>query len=458
MEFSRHPQRAALERAALERSADPRAHPPNANLAGPNEPPQSVGPTSSSNDPAGDFVLNAEAWSGWPDPTTTVGIGPSAWNTPYLEPFGSIGAGGGMWSGFGYGRHHPEGYFERVATVGICVDLNTRQLASFPAYAVRQRVPHDLPSWYSSSPEPELYSDWVAFMKVAANVYQLAGECILWATGRFFDGFPARFVVLNPYQVDVDEDGEYWVGDEHLARADVCHINYQQGPAPAKRGIGPLRWAARHLVSAAALDRYATDIAQYGVWAVLRHPQRLTAEQSGALQAQWCNARYRSGGAPAVLSGGVEFDALTLSPRDMALLDLKTFDLQMIAAAFGIPAFLVNLPQPGSLTYSSTAMLADWHWRSTLRPMAQAFSGAMSQWLLPRGTVIEFNPDRYVQPPLEERARAYVALHGIQEPDRRAMTVDEIRMAERFTPYPDPVAPLDNLGDTVDGLIGAVRG
>jgi hypothetical protein len=60
----------------------------------------------------------------------------------------------------------------------------------------------------------------------------------------------------------------------------------------------------------------------------------------------------------------------------------------------------------------------------------------MSLWLLPRGTDIEFDPDRYTQPPLEERARAYQTLHGIEEPDgKRAITVDEIRARERWAPY-----------------------
>ena len=369
----------------------------------------------------------------------------STWGAPPLEPMSDLAAtNGGEWSGFGYGRHSPGGYLRRVSTVMTCVDLNTRQLASFPAYGVRDRQPFALPSWYAT-PEPELYPDWSAFMKAAGASYYLAGETVLWATARFTNGRPARFVALDPAQLYRDPDGTWYIGTSdagiELRREDVCHIPYQLLPGVrSRRGIGPLMWAARHVVSAVELDAYAAAIARYGVWAVLKHPDELEEGQAGELQAQWMAARYSSLGAPAVLSGGIEFETLTMTPKDMALLDLKFFDLEMIAAAMGVPSVLVNLPQNNGLNYSSTLMLADWHWRATLRPHAQTFSGAMSRWLLDEGSAIEFDPDRYVQPPLEERARAYSTLHGIEEQDedgstKRALTIDEIRARERWAPY-----------------------
>lgn len=435
---------------------DPRAVTPNANLAGPNTPPQSVGPTSSTNAP-GNFVLQASAWSGWPGPGSE-GVD-SVWATPPLEQFSDTIGAGGEWSGFGYGRQNPGGYLKRVSTVMTCADLNGRQLASFPAYAVKNRRPQDLPNWYQTSPEPSYYSDWVAFMKVAANSFQLGGECIVWCLGRYANDYPARFVVLNPRAVFIDDDDEYYLGTddtgEHLNRRDICHVNYQQLPS-SRRGIGPLSWAGYHLISAAVLSAYAVQLARQGVWAVLKHPEGLTAEQAADLQGQWLFARYQANGAPAVLSGGVELETLTMSPRDLTLLDLKTFDLQMICAAFGVPPFLVGLPQPGSMTYSSANMLTDFHWRSTLRPMAQAFSGALSPWLLPRGTALEFNPDRYIQPGPKERAETYAILHAIvNDAGQPALTVDEIREAERWTPYGNDA---NDPSSDISGLIGSTHG
>jgi HK97 family phage portal protein len=426
---------------------DPRIAVPNDNGSGPNLPPVSVGPTSSTNTP-GNFVMSASAWSGWPAPTTP-GAG-GTWATPPLEQFSTTG--GGEWTGYGYGRQNPSGYLKRVSTVMTCADLNVRQIASFPAYAVKDRRPAPLPSWYDTGPEPELYPDWTAFMKAAGNSYWLAGEVILWATGRYANGYPARFIALNPHNVYVDGDGDWYIGHddtgERLNRADICHIPYQMLPgAGHRRGIGPLRWTHGNLISAATLASYAASIAQYGVWAVLKHPDELTATQAAEFQAQWMFSRYHNPGAPAVLSGGIELETVTMSPKDLALLDLMWFDLEMIAAAFGVPSVLVNLPTNNGLTYSTTTMLADWHWRATLRTAVQSFSGPMSTWLLPRGTVIEWNPDRYVQPPLEEQARTFEILARVG-----AMSSAEIREALRL-------APADNNdADALAGLIGAERG
>lgn len=413
----------------LSRSLNPRDAVPNDNGPGPNEPPISVGPTSSTNAP-GNFVLDASAWSGWPAPS-----GDAVWMTPPLENFAGGGGFGGQFSGYGYGRQYPGDYLRRVSTVMTCVDLNGRQMASFPAYAVKGRIVDDLPSWYVNSPEPSLYADWSAFMKALSNSYWLAGEAIIWALDRFrSNGFPARFAVLNPHKVTQDEDGEWFLNDDiHLRREDVCQIPYQLVPG-RRRGVGPLEWAASAVIDAATLDKYAGEIARNGVWGLLKYPGELSKDQANDEKAAWAVARASAIGLPAVLSGGVEYETVTLSPKDMALLDLKWFDHQMIAAALGVPAVLANLPQSTGLTYSTTVMLADFHWRATLRPAATSFSGALSRWTLPAGTFIEFNPDKYTQPDMESRARTYQTLFNIHDETTgdRAMTVEEIRLAERF--------------------------
>ena len=443
---------------ALVRS-DPRDQPANENLAGPNVPPISVGPTSSTNAP-GNFVLQAQAWSGWPD-ASSLGVGPAPWDTPYMEPLtgGDMWGGKGQWSGFGYGRQNPDGYLSRVSTVMTAVDLNSRQLASFPVYGTKNQAPVTMPSW-SMSPEPELYADWSEFMKVAVNTYQVMGEAVLYATGWASNGYPARFVALNPSQLTVDnETGAVYMGDERepIPARDLLFIKYQAGPPPLRRGLGPLRWVGQNLVSAAALESYAAGIATHGVWAVLKHPANLDRVQADELKAGWMASRAAWGAAPAVLSGGVEFEALSLSPKDMALLDLKTYDEQRIASAFGVPPFLVGLEQPGSMTYSNANSLFDFHWRACLRPMAATFAAAMSRWLLPRGTVMWFNRDEYVRPGLGDRAMAYRTLHEItDQANRPAITTDEIRIAEGLPPYGDELSTRHVEPVDTDVFTGAV--
>ena len=67
-----------------------------------------------------------------------------------------------------------------------------------------------------------------------------------------------------------------------------------------------------------------------------------------ALKQQICRRAWVQGatsrnGAPAVLSGTLELETLTTSPREMALLELRIFDETRIAAALGVPPYLVGL-------------------------------------------------------------------------------------------------------------------
>jgi HK97 family phage portal protein len=439
-------QRAAFEVPQI----DPRDHIPNDNPLPAPPPGVPPGGTVGTESRPGEVMtgwsaasgFHAEAWAGWP----------AGWGTPWMEPQPR------EWTFFGYGAEDPAGYLRRVSTVMTCVDRNSRAMSSFPVYGLKNRQPVDLPMWYSTSPEPMLYPDWTAFMKAAVNSCLLSGECVLWAIARYADGWPMRFAVVDTGRTHVDDEGEMWLdGSLRLEPDDVCRIPYQVlANTLWARGVSPLQWSGRNLVSAAALEQYSTEIATSGVSAVLRHPQRLTAKQSDDLKAQWMEARYSWPGAPAVLSGGVEYDVLSLSPKDMALLDLKVFDLQMIAAAFGLPAYLINLDQPGGFTYTNANGLFMYHWRSTLLPLAQSFSGALSNWLLPYGTVLEFNPDRYIQPDFPERASAYKTMNSIEDETGRAITAAEVRVAERYaaqTPADEGEVQLVS----VDGLIGAER-
>lgn len=403
------------------RSLPPRDNPPNSNpplgTVGPNVP-AGFGDTHV-NFSATDPPVEAQAWAGWP----------VLWDTPnWGSPTQKL-----------------------VSTLGTCIDLNTRELASFPVYGMKGVEVTKLPEW-SNNPEPEIYSDWVDAAKQVFNTIQSTGEAFLWATGRFADGSVARWVALNPEFVNVEwADGEihYSLSGETLEPADVVHIKYQTYPMNL-RGIGPLQWAARNVLSAAALEQMGSDLATRGgiPWGVIKHPRHLNSTEATDLQNRWVAAAKSRSGAPAVLSGGIDLETLTISPREMALLDMRIFDETRICAALGVPPYLVGLPQTEGMTYANVQAIFDFHWRATLRPMANTVASAISYKWLPRGTRLEFNRDEYVRPAMFERAQTYEILNRIRDAhDNPAMTVDEIRLGERFIP---------NQPATVDTMEGAI--
>src|SRR5262249_17013868 len=157
----------------------------------------------------------------------------------------------------------------------------------------------------------------------------------------------------------------YRIGGMPVDRRDVLHIPYQTWPGEL-RGITPLQWIGRNLYAADALERYGAQLAANGAvpWGVLTTPANLTASQVDENRQRWEEASARRGAAPVMLSGGLTLETLTLSPSDMALLDLRVFDEQRICAAFGVPPYLVGLPQSEGLTYANATSLFDYHWRA----------------------------------------------------------------------------------------------
>jgi HK97 family phage portal protein len=429
---------------------DPRSQPPNDNVPGVNPPPVtanppgdfdpvSVGPNASDgfgNDNITVFGQNApapvSAWSGWPD----------AWNTPLWNSTADNGSPLSMWT--------------RLADIVFaCLDLNTSILSSMPPYLVNNGDKQGGRSWLVN-PEPMAYVSWAEFAKEAFWSYFAAGETILYATDRFADGFPSRFMVLNPAYVNVERtDGriEYTVAGAPVDPDDILHIKYTSWPGDL-RGHGPLEVAGARLLTIAALQKYATNLATTGGLppAIIKYPRRASRAQMQQMQTDWINARASLMGVPAVLADGAELDVLNPQLKDAALGDLSKFSESRIATLLSVPPFLVGLASEGGTTYINATNVFDFHWRAELRPKAQAFAGALAGWLLPRGWAMELDRDDYIKPGMFERAQAYSMLiqAGVLSPV-------EVRTMERYDTVPgdnDPILPNSDTGVQTYGTPG----
>jgi HK97 family phage portal protein len=322
-------------------------------------------------------------------------------------------------------------------TAWMCVDLNSSVLAAMPPYLVAA-APTLSADWLKN-PEPDVYSSWEEFCKSLFWDFQGVGEAFVLATARYATGWPARFHVVPPWTVEVDfgRDGlrRYRIGQIDVS-ADMLHLRYQ-GSVDDAHGHGPLEAGQYRTVAASMLIQYSSQLASQGgiPSSILKHPDNLSPEQAVKLQADWVQARLSKLGEPAVLSGGITWEATQLSPEDMAMTSLLDAHERRIAALLGVPAILVGIPSGGdSMTYSNVNMLLDFHWRAGLRPKAQLVMSGLSEWLLPRGTRVELNRDAYVEPGPLERAQTAQILHGIVDADGTpVLSVKQIQQAERLT-------------------------
>lgn len=319
--------------------------------------------------------------------------------------------------------------------VFAAVDRNASAFASMPPSAIKAgRRVAEQPTWMRN-PQPELYASFHEFASQLWWNFQVVGEAIVVATSRYENRWPRTFMVLQPWVVNVEiVDGlrRYSVGGEDVT-ADVCAIRYVSTSGDA-HGHSPLESAVGRILAVRALQRYATDLAgQGGVpWGVLKSKFRLTEAQAQGMRAQWVLAARDRLGAPAVLDSETDLQVTQIQPKDMQLVELQQQAEARIAVLLGVPPYMLALPtNAGSMTYNNASLIYNEHY-GWLRTKIAQIAGALSGWGLAWGTELEFDAERYIQPPATERANYLSTMFNIvDETGARAMTVEEIRRAER---------------------------
>ncbi|MGX9393664.1 phage portal protein [Nitrobacteraceae bacterium UC4446_H13] len=112
--------------------------------------------------------------------------------------------------------------------------------------------------------------------------------------------------------------------------------------------------------------------------AVLSDPQfdRLKRELTDTYQGA-ANA-----GRPLLLEGGLDWKAMSLTPKDMDFLEAKHTAAREIALAFGVPPMLLGIP--GDNTYANFQEANRVLWRQTVLPLATRIGTSLAQWLSPQ--------------------------------------------------------------------------
>jgi HK97 family phage portal protein len=347
--------------------------------------------------------IHPSPWSGWP----------SEWNVPHWD-FGSR-------------------FNELVDVAWACLDLNSSVLASMPVYRTRSGQIIPAATWMTN-PDPSIYTSWHEFAKQLFWDYQL-GEAFVLPIVRFADGYPGSFRVIPPWMMHVEMKGGrrvYHLGGQSGPDVtdDILHIRYKSTTDGA-HGIGPLENAGGRMLTAGVLAKYTREVVSSGGVPdyTLETDVPLSRADAQELLTAWMESRAKNLGAPPVLDNGVSLKThFSMTPKDMAMLEIAQFTESRIAILLGVPPFLVGLPSGGdSMTYSNVSTLFDFHDRSSLRPKATQVMAALSGWALPAGQTAELNRDEYSRPAFNERAGAWVKLveAGIVSPE-------EVRIAERL--------------------------
>jgi HK97 family phage portal protein len=238
---------------------------------------------------------------------------------------------------------------------------------------------------------------------IAGNAYL---ECVT------LDGAPRELHVLRPDRMRIvpgpggwPEAFDYTVGGRTLRFAaggegpsPILHLLHQH-PADDHYGFSGMeaaltaidihneasRWN-KALLDNAARPSGALVYANDGANMSDEQYERLRAElESGFMGA--ANA-----GRPLLLEGGLDWKPLSLSPKDMDFIELKTLAAREIALALGVPPLLLGLP--GDNTHANYAEANRAFWRQAVAPLVKRTAASLAVFLSQHyGAALTLTPD-----------------------------------------------------------------
>ena len=155
-----------------------------------------------------------------------------------------------------------------------------------------------------------------------------------------------------------------------------------------------------------------------------RLKEELEENFSGALNA----------GRPLLLEGGLDWKALSLSPKDMDFSQTRDGAAREIALAFGVPPLLLGLP--GDNTYSNFQEANRAFWRQSVIPLVGRLQKSFAAWLTPAYGPLRLaaNLDS-IDALAEERALEWRRIDAAG-----FLTLDEQRAAAGYGPAPEGFA------------------
>jgi HK97 family phage portal protein len=340
----------------------------------------------------------------------------------------------------------------KVSAVYACVALIGGAISTLPLPIYertpdgRKRVEH--PYWWllNEQPEPDISSAVFWEYMVAARLFY--GDCFAEIMRPSFrsnavSGFKAHHPLrVFPFR---DSKGNLFyrvqplVGAEYVLHpADIIHI-----PSLGYDGIrspSPITYAARQSIGTSlAAGEYSARFFSNGARPdfALKTGGNLTEEQAKLLRATWGERHSGVANAhlPAILTGGLEVQQLTLSAVDSQILATSSWNLEEICRVLGVPPFMVGSTEKSTSWGTGQENMGRGFVKYTLlrdlRKFEQEFNRKL--WPVRQKLFVEFDVSGIERGDLKTENEALrVALGRAGEPGW--MTTNEVRHIKLLPP------------------------
>jgi HK97 family phage portal protein len=229
-----------------------------------------------------------------------------------------------------------------------------------------------------------------------------------------------------------------WEADPLTGRSPVLHLK-SFNPLDDWYGMSPIEAAAYAIDQRNESDKWNMALLQNGA----RPSGALVYEPKGAAAANLSDSQFarlkdeidqqyggaRNAGRPMLLDGGLSWQEMSLSPKDMDFLESRNAASRDVAQVFGVPPQLLGIP--GDNTYSNYQEARLALWEDTVVPLLRHVRDEFNGWLVPM-----FGDDLMLDIDLDEVPALALRREKIWRRLQLAdfLTVNEKRAAAGFGP------------------------
>jgi len=150
------------------------------------------------------------------------------------------------------------------------------------------------------------------------------------------------------------------------------------------QGLSPLAYQRNTLGIAQAAEKSVSNIYKNGAKpsGVLKLDRMLTKQQRDEVRTAFASLTMGDNNRLMVLEKGTDFQAISLSPQDIELLQSRKFQISEICRWYGVPSVLVNDNNGTSTWGSGIEQIMQGFYKLTLRPLLEKIEASMMVNLL----------------------------------------------------------------------------
>ncbi|MEM7566416.1 MAG: phage portal protein [Pseudomonadota bacterium] len=317
-----------------------------------------------------------------------------------LAPLIALSGGGqAVWTGRDYAGLAREG-FQKNPIVYRCVRMVSEAASSVPWLIYEGEEELEDHPILDLLERPNGSEDGASFFETVFGHLQVSGNAYLEACT--LDGEVRELHALRPDRMQVVPGADGWPeGYEYRVGAERIRFDQTvEGTPPILHlklfhalddhyGLSPLEAAAQSLDlhnAASGWNKALLDNAARPSGALVYtgpEGQGLSKEQHDRLK-QDLEESFQgamNAGRPLLLEGGLDWKALSMSPKEMDFQEARNGAARDIALAFGVPPMLLGIP--GDNTYANYHEANRALWRQTVVPLINRTAKALTRWLAP---------------------------------------------------------------------------